>query len=274
MKKTIIALFISLVALFGSVPIINSAIPTTTFESQVWWNKAGISVPNAVGSHIHVKAIVPQDGTIVSGVVNVPVTVTLHRAAGKTNWIRVHTESTELFKTSLVMGPCTDCTQTLTLPVDFSRSSSGRHEIRISVNIPDEDLTLSGSQRMFQSTGAQVCIKSCSPSYRAANFLEARGWYTGNEYQNARLTSPLSTVKAGGTISVKLAPGSNGKATKFSGIYINPDFHNGKSGTILKETNGPFTGSIKLPTTLAAGSRVVLVTSDGQEAGVLVLFSN
>lgn len=284
MRKFLAPLMAAL--LLFSASSVSAVTPTVTLESQVWWHKTAIVVPEQVGSHIHVKAVVPVPTAIVSGSVTIPMTVTLHNAAGRTSYIRIQAVTPggsirEVWKQNLVFGPCADCSTDVTATLDTSGWPTGRHELRITANIPDEDPGLTGSQRMFQSTGWQLCVGSCSPSYRSGNFIEARGWYTGRDYANARLTSSLASVKSGGVITVKLAPGSGGEPTKFSGVFIDPDFHNGSSGLVVdpckSDSNqfgctSSFSGNVTLPTLTSGTHRLVLLSSDSKVVGVQVVF--
>lgn len=226
-------------------------------------------VPTLVGAHIHVKATVPRDGVIVDGRYDMPVTITLHDARGLTNWFRVGTEDQLLYQRDTVIGKCADCSVSFTVPLDFTNVPTGRHELRMSANNPDEDPDLAGSQRMFQSTGFQVCVRSCSPTYRSGTHTEARGWYTDHEYANAKLTT--ANVGSGATIGVRLSPGSGGRPTTFAGVYIDPSFHDADPGIVVRQWSGAFTGSVTLPTLAPGPHKLVLLSSDGQNAGVLVV---
>jgi hypothetical protein len=132
---------------------------------------------------------------------------------------------------------------------------------------------------MFNSTGWQVCVRACTPEYRSGpEFVEARGWYddspagVAHGYQNARLTTGVGSVRAGGTIGVKLAPGSGGLATTYSLVTLDANMHAGIAGRVLRETNGPWSGSLTIPADLSSGAHALsLVASDGQNAGVLVV---
>jgi hypothetical protein len=125
---------------------------------------------------------------------------------------------------------------------------------------------------MYQSTGYQICVRSCTPSYReAGSRIEARGWYTGVDYQNVRLDTDPSDIRGGGTIDVRFGPGAGGAATRFAGIYIDPNFHAGIDGIVVREWTGAFSGSVKLPNLAAGPHRLVLLSSDGQNAGTLAI---
>jgi hypothetical protein len=173
----------------------------------------------------------------------------------------------ERAKIPLVLGPCDGCTTSGTIHVNFSDWATGRNEVRISANIPNND----EGNRQFQSTGEQICVRACSPAYRSGDWIEGRGWYTDREYQNARLTSPLSTVCSGCTISVRIGPGSGGLATVLSGIYVDPDFHHGSSGIVVWQSAGSFQGSVTLPILASGPHKLTLLADDGKNAGVLVI---
>lgn len=257
-----------LVALLLLFPVpASAAVPTVTLEAQGWWRKDGISIPNAVGQHIHVKATVPQDGYPIDGTIAVPVTVTLHDNTGKVTSLRVSDGSTVKQSWAISLGPCADCTWTGTVNVNFATWPTGRREMRWTANIPSNG----EGNRQYQSTGWQVCVRACSPTYRSGPFLEARGWYDGHGYANARLTSALSTVRSGGTIKVALKPGSGGLTTHLAGVYIDPDFHHGSAGIVVRQWTAAFSGSVTLPTLPSGPHRLVLMSSDGQNAGVQVI---
>jgi len=151
--------------------------------------------------------------------------------------------------------------------VDFSTWGTGRREMRWTANIPTND----EGNRQYQSTGWQVCHITCSPSYRSGPWIEARGWYEGHGYAIARLTSGIESVRSGGTVSVSLKPGSGGDATVFSAAYIDPALHSGDDGIVLGTWNGQYVGSVTLPVLPSGPHRLVLLSSDGQNAGVLVV---
>jgi len=243
----------------------SAPVPVVSLGSQAWWSATGIAIPSSVGAHIHLDATVPADGFPIDGSVDVPVKVTAHNQTGAITLLRVSNGSTVMQSWPLSLGPCVDCSWSGTVTVNFSAWPTGRDEMRWTANLPKNDL----GNRQYQSTGWQVCIRSCTPSYRSGVYLEARGWYTGRGYQNARLTSPLTTVQSGGTITVKLAPGSGGLPTTFSGAYIDPDFHNGSAGLTIFSRAGSYTGTIVIPALAPGPHKLVLLSSDGLNAGVL-----
>ena len=250
---------------------VKGAVPTVNLSSQAWWNAAGIVIPSAVGKHVHLDATVPADGYPIDGLVTITGTVTLHGQIGatdQTSWLRAGDEDVLLAQQTFVLGPCADCSAPFSLTLDLGKLATGRHELRISANIPNN----AEGHRQFQSTGWQVCVRSCTPTYRpAAPVNIARGWYSGHGYQNAQLTGALTTIRPGGTINVKLGPGSGGLATKLAGVFIDPAFHSGLAGIVVHQWAGAFSGSVTLPVLSPGSHKLVLLSSDGQDAGVLAI---
>ena len=283
-RRDDIALFLALALFIGMallaepataiVQPVDAAAPCINLSSQGWWRKSGITVPTAVGQHIHMDACLPTG--IVNGTIQVPVKVTGHDTTGPIVWVRACRESSvcQMWRVgsavfgATAIGPCADCSRTLTLPINVGAWPSGTQELRLTANINDND----EGKRQFQSTGWPLHVRSITfPSCGRCNvFHEARGWYEGRGYANARVTTPLAQIRSGATIKVSLKPGSDGLPTRFAGIYANPDMHNDDPGIVIREWSGPFTGSVTLPT-LPAGSRLVLISSDGANAGVLAV---
>jgi len=263
-----------LVAILGLLLGAVSAIPvhagpaTMTAESQGWWRNAGINVPSQVGAHIHVEVTVPMSGRIVNGTIAVPYTIKAHDQIGAITSFRVSDGSTVKQTWAVKLGPCVDCQVSGIVNVNLSNWGTGRREMRWTANIPKN----SEGNRQYQSTGYQVCVRSCTPTYRTGWYTEARGWYDdGHDYANARLTSDPSAIGSGRTIKVSLKPGSGGSTTRLAGVYIDPNFHQGSAGTTVMTRPSAFEGNVLLPILSSGSHRLVLLSSDGQNAGVLAL---
>lgn len=255
-----------------SAPLAMYAGATSGLESQAWWSKTGIVIPTSVGQHVHLAATVPADGEIVDGIVSIPITVKLHAQTGATSFLRAggwasSGEIAAVTQIPLALGPCDDCAWSGSIDVDFSKWPTGRDELRLTANIPSNADKL----RQYESTGLQICVRSCTPTYRTGTHIEARGWYSGHGYANAKLASPLATVCSQCIITVRLSPGAGGLATKLAGVYIDPDFHHGTAGVVVKTWSAAFTGSVMLPALADGPHKLVLLSSDGFNAGVLVV---
>jgi hypothetical protein len=243
--------------------------PRVWLESQAWWSRAGLAIPEHVGEHIHVGLCWPVapdggDALITDNKLHVDVRVLLHAATGPTSYIRVSDASNVKVKKALVLGPG-DAEAWVPFDLDLSKWGTGRREFRWTANVPRTDEGL----RQFNSTGWQLCVRSCASSYRSGPWTEARGWYEGRDYTHARFLSKLPVQPVSGlwTFNVRLIESGPG------GVFVDPDFHNGSWGTRIGPEGGPFSGSVTLDTRLLANGphRLALVASDGQNAGVQVV---
>jgi hypothetical protein len=241
--------------------------PRVWLESQAWWDTAGLVLPSRVGEHIHVGTCWPTTATGGEATLDGPqrlwIRVMLHRSTGKTSILRVADGSTVKKSVTLVIPPSRDTTLWVPFDVNLTTWSTGRREVRWTVNIPN---TAEG-KRQYQSTGWQLCVRACSPTYRTPPWTEGRGWYEGHDYQNARFLSPLPVAPLSGVWTFKVRLLQNGPG----GVFVDPNFHAGSAGQRL--AGGGFSGVITLDTrTLANGvHHLVLVASDDQSAGVQVV---
>lgn len=249
--------------------------PRIFLESQGWWDATGIEFPAKVGEHIHVGTCWPvaADGSsaIITGPVTLDVRLMVHNSTGSTNWLRgglTGIGDWGGFQRTLVIPPSKDTTvwQVVTLDPISGNAPIGRSEFRISLNIPRN----STGDRQFQSTGWQICYKACSPTYRSGHSTIARGWYDdGHDYANSGFASalPIKPVSGLWTFTPSLV------ATGIGGVFVDPDFHNGKQGLRIGPTQGPFKGPVTLDTRLLPDGRhkLAIISSDNQNAGVLVV---
>lgn len=270
MKKAFLPIILLLLLLVsGPVQIVQAADPvpaTVIEESQGWWDSTGIVVPSKVGQHVHMQATIPTG--IVSGTLNLPIKITLHNQTGKVTWVRACRQSSVCQTFTVSLGPCADCTLTKTIPINLNSWPTGVQELRLTANIPDN----AEGKRQFQSTGWPIKVRSATCSTRCNVFWEARGWYEGRGYANARIVTNPWSIKSGGSVSVSLKPGADASCcpTKFAGLFIDPDFHRGYAGIWSKKWTAAFTGSVTLPTIPSGTHKLVAVSSDGKNAGVQV----
>ncbi len=241
--------------------------PRIFMESQAWWDSGGLAIPTNVGHHIHVGMCWPvnPDGSdaLVDGILHLDVRILLHSQIGRTNYLRFQDASGSLsLKIPLVIGPA-DTTVWVPVDLDLSLWGTGRREAHITANIQSNV----DGKRQFNSTGWQLCVRACTPTYRKGPWTEARGWYEGHDYQNARFFSllPVAPVSGLWTFNVRLVQAGPG------GVFIDPNFHAGIEGTRLAD--GGFSGFLTVDTrSLTNGThRLVLVASDGKSAGVQLI---
>jgi hypothetical protein len=237
-----------------------------------------MDIPATVGHHIHLDLCWPRYGTVLDGLLVLPVRIELHEVPldAKAVHLRVQwgLDGNALYRR----------TTDLAVSLDDHRNGVRNFQVELNLNgVPDGstefrftyriDYTVNGEARtQYQSTGYQGCVRTCASPDRAIPWTEARSWYTDHGYANARLRSDPSCVRAGGTCRVELKPGSGGDPTVESIVTIDPNFHGGDGGRVILHRDGPYTGDITIPADLAPGThKLVLVSSDGQNAGVLAL---
>jgi hypothetical protein len=206
-------------------------------EDQAWWqNRTGEAWP---GRHVHQQMCWPTG--VVSGTVSMPVRVLLHAQPSGARLTRVRITdgggATMWSQTSNLGTPDANGNQTLTVNVTFSTSgmSTGAHEMRL-------------ASIVSQPSGAEQFVSSAHPLYVRSmtggtdrDWHEARGWYTGFEYDNARTRTPLTTglVSLPFSYDTQCAAPSGAPVTGCS-VWLDPDAHNGSMGTnILPLVNGP-----------------------------------
>src|SRR5215208_2451777 len=149
-------------------------------ESQGWWRQNNANEPE-FGRHIHLSTAFPLN-QVVSGVVNLPITVQLHEQPGTVKFVRV-----QLFdaytKTVPVNFSCAvaDCTFNVNVPVDTTQVEDGLWEWRLTANINARDAAF--GQRFFQTTRWDAFTANGNPpSRQPANMSRspgAAGWYEG-----------------------------------------------------------------------------------------------
>jgi len=130
-------------------------------------------------------------------------------------------------------------------------------------------------KRSVASTGWQAFVDGggSSDDYRSTDFLEARGWYTGDGYANARIESPLPSGPVTGPfdLDVSLRPGAGGSpitswAIDVDGTEVNSGGEGGFKGSVTIDP-----GALRL----GAGDHVLNLrssadTGDGEvNSGVL-----
>jgi hypothetical protein len=177
---------------------------------------------------------------------------------------------------------------TKVLDVDGA-GSDGRKEARFTVDLRD---TRTG-RRFFQSAGWQSYIDrpdtAVVANYRAEDTVTARGWYEGFGYINAGYGDPYRAANPPGVSGiwrpkVKMQSGSGGVRVTSHRAHVDPDFHMGSAGWIVKRGPGPFKGRLAIDTTKLADGwhKLVLISNakkvsrrdraaDGTSSGVQVI---
>jgi hypothetical protein len=165
------------------------------------------------------------------------------------------------------------CEWWIPIDVDTSKIPGGYQELRFRFNVIQTN-----GERQFASTGWQAWYHGGTATYRTPPWLEARGWYQGAEYENARLLSPVPYAPVSGTYTFKAAmvPGSGGIAVADHGVHVDARFNLDDFGTTVNQGSGSFNGTVSInTTTLTNGPHcVALRTSSvslngGTDTGIL-----
>ena len=201
-------------------------------EDQAWWQDAtGEAWP---GRHVHQQMCWPTG--VVDGPISIPVRVLLHAqpVGAKLTRIRIQDGSNgTLWSQTTGLGlPDANGDQILFVTVSFdaSKLSTGIHEMRLA-SVVDQP----GTAEQFVSSGHPLYVRSMTGGATTRNYHEARGWYTGFNYENARTRTPLAsfrTVSPGFTFNTECAAPSGAPVTGCS-VWLDPDAHNGSLGTAI-----------------------------------------
>lgn len=259
-------------------------------ETQAWWmDTASIKTPTqtsvkGIGGHTHTATCFPQDQDFNGSTLHLDLRLMIHK--GNNSKIAKLDIGKGPSGTSLVQksfNPPLQCTSdgtdlkaacTWWVPIDVPTSSlSGYEEIRIRF-FSD----FSNGQRLNASTGWQAWFHGHGKTYRTPPFLEARGWFTGTNYENAQFLSqiPYGPVSGSYTFNTNMKPGSGGIATGTHSVNVDALFAADNFGKVLKQGTGPFGGSVTWDTTQYTNGWhcLAIVTSSidkggGTDTGVL-----
>jgi hypothetical protein len=245
--------------------------PRVFLESQGWWKRT----PGATGTdfgHVHAATCFPW-AQRVAGTVAFDVRVVLHDNPGILRHVQILVAGKSGSSLAGRVSPNARCevsTCTFWYRILANTTVSpydGRQEFRIQTHVEEPD-----GKRMFATTGWQSYLANGKPvaDYRSSdNFTEGRGWYTEAEYTNASLRSAVPVLPVSGTwsVSVVLDRGSPGAPVTSHSVHLNPNFHAGDAGVVLKRGTGPFRGALSIDTTrLANGGHRLVLKSDSAMA--------
>jgi hypothetical protein len=259
--------------------------PRIFLESQGWWSP-GRTAPGGASTHIHVGLCFPQGAAWnadADGKVRLDFRIMLHNVSnyrvsrfrggiaccdsiprGGAGFDDTSAETKALIASAMPNG---HVYVTKILDV-HGAGSDGRKEARFTVALTNAR----NGRRSFQSAGWQSYIDNPDSDvvahYRSHDFVTARGWYEGFGYTNAAYRDLYSSVSPP-TVSgvwrpkVKMAPGAGGAPVTSHRAHIDPDFHAGSAGWIVRRGRGSFEGQLSIDTTQLANGvhKLVLVAN-------------
>jgi len=256
--------------------------PRILLDSQAWWVR-GVGQTGKDFGHIHTLLCFPVRQTI-RGVVPFDIQLTMHDdPGGKLTGLVIqiggsgqYVAAKTTFKPPLT---CADtCSWWVHLDADTSGfANDGWQEFRIRPKVLESD----GNTKVG-STSYQAYLANGKPvsSYRPADFFQGKGWYTGVDYAQARITSPLPSGPIGGNWSVIFACDSSKLPVSGCLVAVDPDFHAGNNGTVLFQRAGAYKGTLVLDTRqFVNGLHKLVIRSDvrasslgSTESGILGVY--
>lgn len=263
--------------------------PRVGVEIQGWWqDRTGEEFP---GRHIHVYVCWPTG--VVSGVVGVDMKIQTHRQPAGNFFKRlratdggggdVFTPMTSGFNALDANG---DMVQWVHKDISTDGLSSGLHEIRLAGYVRQTAGTASTGDDFDQlvSSDLPLFVRSMSGGATSRDYVEARGWYPGFNYTNARylkrLSDFLNPVPDLWTPTFQCASPSGENADQMT-VTLDPGFHVGNPGTTLFTYPGETTKKLSIDTTgLTLGTHKIVTLCaasanlsghDGTSTGVLAI---
>lgn len=222
--------------------------PRTFIEQSAYWQP-----PSGPAQEIELGSCFPNDGVIVRGTIafdlfvwtdNLPAGARLTRVritdASTTKWAATGTLTPGWFHATL----------------NTDAWAAGRHELRFGAYVTNADGLV-----WFATGGWQLSVRATTPSYRSGPFTEARSWYPGPDYTNARIRSPLPL--SGPSLVECAAP--SGKPITRCRVLADT--------TVLHDSVGPWKGYVSAPhgseLRVESSSRVSTGTATGVVAVVV-----
>ena len=253
-------------------------------ETQDWWTNPGAAV-EGMSQHIHVATCFPAD-QVLSGIVPFDLHVQLHQNPGVLTKVDVSVFGDGIDVNQVVATPNYTCPTNqcdLWYHVDYDTTrvpADGYLEFRFHARVVAPDGSLGYTSTGWQATLANGGLRPVR-NYRTPPFVEARGWYTGTEYENARFTSSLPAGPVSGlwTFTCKLVKGSGGTPVNHVLVTVDPKFHADPvdRGQVVFEQSATHTGAITIDTrALSDGAHRLVMRTDstvasGTGSGVLVV---
>ena len=253
-------------------------------ETQDWWTNPSAAVEGS-SQHIHLATCFPAD-QVLSGIVPFDLHVQLHMNPGVLTKVDMSVFGDSIDVNQAVATPNYTCPTSqcdLWYHVDYDTTrvpADGYLEFRFHARVIAPDGSLGYTSTGWQATLANGGLRPVR-NYRTPPFVEARGWYTGTEYENARFTSnlPAGAVSGLWTFTCKLVKGSGGTPVNHVLVTVDPKFHADPvdRGQVVFEQNATHTGPITIDTrNLSDGMHRLVMRTDstvasGTGSGVLVV---
>lgn len=236
-------------------------------DAQAWWlNDPGRGLNGGDRGHAHLGACLPERERV-SGIVPFDVRIVMHDNPGRLTYVSAvfKTGSTETtvdrrYPSLTCHGGVGTCTFWFHFDLDMNDfPASGLEEIRFRSTIQEKSQS-GASEEMRPSLNFQARVVNDEPRSDVTRYpyLRGKGWYTGPEYCEASLLSPIPDRPLSGPWYPRVllddhdgGAAGDAKVTRHT-VTLDPDFHAEPEdpGTIVRQ------GDDGLPaTTLAIDTR-------------------
>ncbi len=233
-------------------------------EAQTWWTVATPQTGTPHG-HLHVGACIPEreklsaprdlDVRLIlhdNGPTKVyssgsypPYVSLVHKGAGYETTV----EKDYFTGWSCAVGTCTKWTKMTLDPAKFQESGLQEVRFRFFLHVKDPD----GTKRMSASLNWQLYVDNGKTRRDVTRdpFVRGKGWYTGSNYCEAGLRSvPLPDYPVAdpwAPVVRLLDHGTSDVDPKHHTVTLDPDFHNGVPGTVIRSADGTYEGPVSVP---------------------------
>jgi hypothetical protein len=263
--------------------------PRVFLESQAWWE------PDPVyngSSHVHLGTCFPYQATL-TGVVHFDVRILLHSNSCTLRRVKLQNDDSRgdsydviLSDHQLSFAGDGSNTQVLWVPMDANTDlwPDGLKSFQFYAFCDHPSGNLMRAQTDWTATTANG---NSVVNDRTALRIDAQAWYTEASYAQPGLRSPytfaqLVAPKSGTwTFTVRLGVNTDPGPVIGHMVTVDPDFHGGYSGVVIREASGTYSGSISIDTTQFANGphRLILrvdkqgsgITADGINSGIQVV---
>lgn len=250
-------------------------------EAQAWWGEGGLSIPDQVGTHIHLSTCWPKNNVVVSGTLHVDVHIrvyagdeSLHHFLERMriNWRPYSSESggglllDSRGDWDIPLDENGDGVRTFGINLNLSGLGSATRRIRFNA--------MAGQEPDLFFVGTDWALHVRKKTVGNPRIL-GKGWYSDHGYQNPVLSFqiPSGPVPEIWCVPWSANPGGGGRPTVQHADLVDPDMHHGMTGLIVRMGSGRFSGKTCLDTKLLENGphKRVFISRDTKLAGVIVV---
>ena len=255
-------------------PTVGAAVPSIVIESQDWWAPIPGLADRVTQGHLHLAITLPTGP--VSGVIDVPMLVTSHDNLAHLNLLKFQTDDWGQTVHKMNFDLANDQPFAHLMPIDTRKLKDGWRLFRFYAQAQHSDGAIQVARPILPvevRNGNTVKNASGSDRWKPTAWykddVDPKDWgYVLSALDRADL--PISgPVPAGWAPFVQFAVNDKGGSPPISRheVRIDPRFHDGIPGIIVKQGGGAFKGRVPIPVgSLAPGAHKLVLLSH-QELG-------